>query len=48
MDRQLTLHIFQMHLSNEEFQKVFGMNRAKFYQQPKWKIVAAKQSKGLF
>jgi hypothetical protein len=38
----------QSHLSNPEFEKVFKMNRAKFYQQPKWKREQLKKSAGLF
>jgi hypothetical protein len=35
-------------LATPEFEKLFKMNRAKFYQQPKWKREQLKKALGLF
>ncbi|CAN0502590.1 unnamed protein product [Discosporangium mesarthrocarpum] len=38
----------EQYLSDEEFYEVFGMTKADFAAQPKWKQQSQKKSKGLF
>eukprot|EP01018_Ginkgo_biloba_P033542 Gb_40777 [translate_table: standard] len=38
----------EMYLSPEEFQKIFGMDQRKFYEQPKWKQDLQKKSVDMF
>lgn len=38
----------ELYLSDAEFAEVFGMAKAEFSKQPKWKQVAAKKEKELF
>jgi len=38
----------ETYLSSEEFQNIFGMDRKKFYEQPKWKQDLQKKSVDMF
>ncbi|CAN0324032.1 unnamed protein product, partial [Laminaria digitata] len=38
----------EQYLSEAEFKELFGMSKANFATQPKWKQVSAKKSKELF
>ncbi|CAN0423941.1 unnamed protein product, partial [Ectocarpus sp. 12 AP-2014] len=38
----------EQYLGDEEFVEVFGMSKADFAKQPKWKQVSAKKAKELF
>lgn len=38
----------EQYLSDADFKTVFGMGKAEFAQEPKWKQMAAKKAKELF
>lgn len=38
----------EQYLSDAEFKEVFGMSKAEFAGQPKWKQVSSKKAKELF